>query len=182
MGAFPLRAVAHGERLTLTEHLGELRVRLLLSVAVLTVLFAGGLWQSRPLLHVLNVPLAQLRTSSEAEGAHGELPQALARSARAFTRLAHASSLAAADQRAANDAARSLAAASQSLARPDARAPVTLGVGEPFSTSVTVAFAFALLLGLPFLLIQAWAFNSPAIAPRRAARGAAAPAVRARAL
>jgi sec-independent protein translocase protein TatC len=58
------------------------------------------------------------------------------------------------------------------LGRPHARAPVTLGLGEPFSTSVTVAFAFALLLGLPFLLIQAWAFISPAIAPaeRRAVR------------
>src|SRR5256885_4314941 len=63
-----------GERLTLTEHLGGLRVRLLLSVAVLTVLFAGCLWQSRSLLHVPNVPLAQLRTSPATEGAHGELP------------------------------------------------------------------------------------------------------------
>src|SRR3954465_2298252 len=123
MAALPLRAVAHGERLTLTEHLGELRVRLLLSVAVLTVLFAGCLWQSRSLLHVLNVPLAQLRISSAAEGARGELPQALARSASAFTRLAHASSLAAADQRAAHDAARSPTAARPSLARPEARAP-----------------------------------------------------------
>src|SRR3954452_23915979 len=172
MEAFPLRAVAHGERLTLTEHLGELRVRLLVSVAVLTVLFAGCLWQSRSLLHVLNGPLAQLRAGSGAEAAHGELPQALARSATAFSRLAHASAVAPADQRAALNAARSLAAASQSLARPGARAPITLGVGEPFSTSVTVAFAFALLLGLPFLLIQAWAFISPAIAPaeRRAVR------------
>src|SRR4051812_21699619 len=141
MEAFPLRAVAHGERLTLTKHLSELRVRLVLSGAVLTVLFAGCLWQSRPLLPVLNVPLAQLRTSSASAGAHGELPQALARSARAFPRLAPASSLAPADQRAALDAARSLTAASQSLARPEARAPITLGVGEPFSTSVTVAFA-----------------------------------------
>src|SRR3954470_15477470 len=121
MEAFPLRAVAHGERLTLTEHLGELRVRLLVSVALLTVLFAGCLWQSRPLLHVLNVPLAQLRTSSTADGAHGELPQALARSASAFTRLAPAPSLAPAAQRAALDAARSLTSASQSLARPEAR-------------------------------------------------------------
>ena len=144
----------------------------MLSVAVLTVLFAGCLWQSRSLLHVLNVPLAQLRMSSAAEGGRGELPQALARSAGAFTRLAHASSLAPADQRAALNAARSLVAASQSLGRPDARAPVTLGLGEPFSTSVTVAFAFALLLGLPFLLIQAWGFISPAIGPaeRRAVR------------
>jgi len=48
MEAFPLRAVAHNERLTVTEHLSELRARLLLSVAVLAVLFAGCLWQSRP--------------------------------------------------------------------------------------------------------------------------------------
>ncbi|HET7426836.1 MAG TPA: twin-arginine translocase subunit TatC [Gemmatimonadales bacterium] len=172
MEAFPLRAVAHGERLTLTEHLGELRARLVLSVAVLAVLFAGCLWQSRSLLHVLNVPLGQLRTSPAADAAHGALPRALARSATAFTRLAHASSLAPADQRAALDAARSLTSAGQSLSRRGARAPITLGLGEPFSTSVTIAFAFALLLGLPFLLIQAWAFISPAIAPaeRRAVR------------
>jgi len=52
MEAFPLRAVAHDERLTVTEHLTELRARLLLSLAVLPVLFAGCLWQSRPLLRV----------------------------------------------------------------------------------------------------------------------------------
>ena len=130
MEAFPLRAVAHGERLTLTEHLGELRVRLLLSVAVLAVLFAGCLWQSRSLLHVLNVPLAQLRISSAAEGGRGELPQALARSAGAFTRLAHASSLAATDQRAALSAARSLAAASQSLAHPEPARPLRSDSGS----------------------------------------------------
>ena len=140
MEAFPLRAVAHDERLTLTEHLGELRVRLLLSVAVLTVLFAGCLWQSRSLLHVLNVPLAQLRTSSAAEGAHGELPQALTRSASAFTRLAHASSLAPADQRAALNAARSLAAASQSLARPDARA-VSLVTSQTGASGARICLA-----------------------------------------
>ena len=75
MEAFPLRAVAHDERLTLTGHLSELRARLLLSVAVLAVLFAGCLWQSRSLLHVLNAPLAQLRNSSPTEGAGSELPE-----------------------------------------------------------------------------------------------------------
>jgi len=172
MEAFPLRAVAHEERLTVVQHLSELRARLLLSAAVLAVLFAGCLSQSRSLLHVLNAPLAQLRTSSGAQARGSELPQALAHSAGAFTRLAHASSLAPADQRAALGAARSLAAASRSLAHPAARAPVTLGLGEPFSTSITVAFAFALLLGLPFLLTQIWAFVAPAIAPadRRAVR------------
>ena len=172
MEAFPLRAVAHDERLTVTQHLSELRARLLLSVAVLAVLFAGCLWQSRPLLDVLNAPLAHLRTSSPARGPGSELPQALARSAGAFTRLAHESFLGPADREAALSASRALAAASRSLARPDARAPVTLALGEPFSTSITVAFAFAILLALPFLLAQAWAFVAPAIAPaeRRAAR------------
>ena len=66
MEAFPLRPAAHDERLTVTEHLTELRARLLLSGAVLAVLFAGCLWQSRPLLRVLNAPLAQLETSSAA--------------------------------------------------------------------------------------------------------------------
>jgi hypothetical protein len=51
---------------------------------VLTVLFARCLWQSRSLLHVLNAPFTQLRTSSAAEGTRGELPKALARSASAF--------------------------------------------------------------------------------------------------
>jgi sec-independent protein translocase protein TatC len=172
MEAFPLGAVAHDERLTVTQHLSELRARLLLSAAVLAVLFAGCLWQSRPLLHVLNAPLAHLKASSAPRAPGGELPQALARSGAAFTRLANGSSLAPSDRRAALSAARSLTAASRSLARPDARAPVTLGLGEPFSTSLTVAFAFAVLLALPFLLAQAWAFVAPAIAPaeRQAAR------------
>jgi sec-independent protein translocase protein TatC len=172
MEAFPLRAVAHDERLTATEHLSELRARLMLSVAMLAVLFAGCLWQSRPLLRVLNAPLAQLEASSAAQDSGIELPQALARSADAFTRLAHASSLAPSDRRSALSAARSLNAAGRSLERPGARTPVTLGLGEPFSTSITVALAFALLLGLPFLLAQAWAFVAPAIAPaeRRAVR------------
>jgi sec-independent protein translocase protein TatC len=172
MEAFPLRAAAHGQRLTVVQHLTELRARLLLSVAVLAVLFAGCLWQSRSLLHVLNAPLAHIKADSATPSRGNELPQALDHSAAAFTRLAHASSLRPSDQRAALNAARSLAAASRSLAPPRARAPVTLGLGEPFSTSITVAFAFALLLGLPFLLTQMWAFVAPAIAPaeRRAVR------------
>jgi sec-independent protein translocase protein TatC len=164
MEALPLRAVAHDERLTITEHLSELRARLLLGLAVLPILFAGCLWQSRALLHLLNVPLAQLRTSPGAQASGSQLP-ALVRSADAFSRLAHSSSLGPKEQQAALGASRSLAAASRSLPRRETRAPVTLGVSEPFSTSVTVAFAFALLLGLPFLLTQAWAFIAPAIAP-----------------
>src|SRR4051812_828524 len=150
MEAFPLRAVAHDAPLTVAEHLTELRARLLLSVAVLAVLFAGCLWQSRPLLRVLNAPLAQLETSSAARGSGIELPQALARSADAFTRLARAPPPPPPDGRPAPGAAGPPGAARRPPARANARTPVPLGLGEPFSTSITVALAFSLLLGLPF--------------------------------
>ena len=172
MEAFPLRGVGHDERLTIIEHLSELRARLVLSGAALAVLFAACLWQSRALLAVLNAPLAHLRTSASAQGFGTGLPEALARTASAFVRLAHASSLRPPDQQAALTAARSLAAASRSLTVPHSAAPITLGLGEPFSTSMIVAFAFALMIGLPLLLVQAWAFIGPAFAPveRRALR------------
>jgi hypothetical protein len=41
MEAFAVRAVAHRERRTPTEHRSELRARLLLSIAVLMILFAA---------------------------------------------------------------------------------------------------------------------------------------------
>lgn len=40
---------------------------------------------------------------------------------------------------------------------------VTLGVTEPFTTSLKVSFYAALALTLPFLLWQAWAFFAPAV-------------------
>ena len=57
-----LRSLGHGERMTLTGHLTELRARLMVCALALTVLFAGCLWQSRPLLDVLNRPLSTVTT------------------------------------------------------------------------------------------------------------------------
>jgi sec-independent protein translocase protein TatC len=42
---------------------------------------------------------------------------------------------------------------------------VTLGVTEPFTTSVKVSFIAAIALCLPVLLWQAWAFLAPAVEP-----------------
>ena len=49
---------------------------------------------------------------------------------------------------------------------------MTLGIGEPFTTTVTVSLLFALILTLPVLLGQAYGFLFPAFAPhqRRLAR------------
>jgi sec-independent protein translocase protein TatC len=42
---------------------------------------------------------------------------------------------------------------------------VTLGVGEPFTTTVTVALYFALILSLPLILFELYGFVLPALTP-----------------
>jgi sec-independent protein translocase protein TatC len=46
------------------------------------------------------------------------------------------------------------------------RHPVTFGVAEPFLTSLTVSFWAAILIALPVILWQAWAFLAPAFDER----------------
>lgn len=46
---------------------------------------------------------------------------------------------------------------------PDDKQLITLGVTEPFTTSVKVAFMAALALALPVILYQLWAFLAPAM-------------------
>ena len=55
--------------------------------------------------------------------------------------------------------------------KPEGEKPVTLTVGEPFTTTLTVAFYFALLISLPLILYELFAFVLPALEPneRRAA-------------
>ena len=48
---------------------------------------------------------------------------------------------------------------------PDDKKLVTLGVTEPFTTSVKVSLIAALAIALPVLLWQAWAFLAPAMEP-----------------
>jgi sec-independent protein translocase protein TatC len=56
-------------------------------------------------------------------------------------------------------------AVAKAVPRNQERQPVTLGVTEPFVTTFTVAGYAALLLSLPFLLFQAYAFVLPAFSP-----------------
>src|SRR5205823_331923 len=41
--------------------------------------------------------------------------------------------------------------------------PITIGVGEPFTTTLTVAAYFALLFTLPVLIFEAYGFILPAL-------------------
>ena len=107
-----LKAVSHEDRLTLVEHLEELRARIFVCIAAFGVALALCLWQNQLLLEIASGPLP---------AAHREL--------------------------------------------------LTFGVTEPFTTTLTVATYGAIVLSLPVLLYQAYAYVLPAFsdAERRVA-------------
>jgi sec-independent protein translocase protein TatC len=101
-----LRPVDHEDRLTLVEHLDELRTRLIISGIAFGVAFALCFWQNDRLLKIANAPL------------------------------------------------------------PGHRVPLTFGVAEPFTTTVTISAYAALVISLPVILYQAYAFFLPALTDR----------------
>ena len=98
-----IRAVSHEDRLTLVEHLDELRTRIIIYLVVFCVALALCFWQNHLLLEIAAAPLP-------------------------------------------NDHERLL----------------TFGVTEPFTTTVTVSVYGALLLSLPVLIYQVYAYVLPA--------------------
>jgi sec-independent protein translocase protein TatC len=175
--ATALKPIGHDERLSIIDHLDELRTRLLVSAAAFAIAFAFCFWQNGTLLDVLNEPVKDSTPTvqepqgdgrlSQAAAAQQEVQKGLAASAKAFGALAQAANLTAAQREQMSSAARDLAQAAAAL--PDTippRVPITTGVGEPFTVTLTVAAYFALLLALPVLLYQAYAFVLPAFSPR----------------
>ena len=169
------KAISHEARLPILTHVDELRMRLIVCVATLAVAFGFAYWQNHSLLNVLNHPLANA-TSGALEHSRGPLARsarteqalraALDRQRVAFEQLARAA-IPSAQRRALTSAAR--ADADAVAVTPSAlpgRQPVTLGIGEPFSQTVTVSAYFALLLALPVILYQLYAFVIPAFGPR----------------
>src|SRR5215211_3637900 len=101
-----LRPVDFEDRLTLVEHLDELRTRIVISIAAFAVAFGLCFWQNDWLLEIANKPL------------------------------------------------------------PDDLVPITFGVAEPFTTTVTVSAYAAIVIALPVILYQAYAFVLPALTTR----------------
>lgn len=101
----PPGPVSHEDRLTLVEHLDELRSRLIWSVVVFALILAGCFWQNEALLDIANDPI------------------------------------------------------------PRGQEPITIGVAEPFTTTLTISAYAAIILALPFLLYQVYAFVLPALKP-----------------
>ena len=152
-------------------------MRLIVSAAALAVAFGFAFWQNHGVLDLLNRPLASA-TRGALEHSRGPLAQAartqqalrvaLNRQRAAFELLARASTREPpAQRRALNSAAQANAhAVAVTPTEVPGRQPVTLGLGEPFSQTVTVSAYFAVLLALPVILLQLYAFVIPAFSPR----------------
>jgi sec-independent protein translocase protein TatC len=99
------RPIGHEDRLTLVEHLDELRTRIVISVFAFVVAMGLCFWQNHQLLKIINDPL------------------------------------------------------------PKGTKPITLSPTEPFTTTLTVSAYAALLIALPVILYQIYAFILPAFSP-----------------
>jgi sec-independent protein translocase protein TatC len=64
-----IRTVGHDDRLSLVDHLDELRTRLILSGIAFAAVFGVCLWQNHALLHIINKPL---KTQTQKQVAKGE--------------------------------------------------------------------------------------------------------------
>jgi len=99
------RPVGHEDRLTLVEHLDELRTRIVISVFAFVAALIACFWQNHLLLDIINDPL------------------------------------------------------------PTHQTPITLSPTEPFTTTLTVSAYAAILIALPIVLYQLYAFILPAFSP-----------------
>ena len=144
--ATALRPVAHEDRLSLVEHLDELRVRLIICLVAFVVATGVCMWQNHALLDILNRPLEQTTVAARLQGPDLEqraryeqraddvmLQQSALSPAPAATRTTPSDARPAAQALARCQQA--AAAAARAAAR-SARRPVTLGVGEPFMADV----------------------------------------------
>jgi sec-independent protein translocase protein TatC len=170
-----LKPIAHDDRLSLVEHLDELRTRVIICIAAFSIAFGVCLWQDDLVLKIVNKPLADVANKKPCDDTRDPLEQAdcwqaaqkivnqrIAATARSLAADAEDTPLLRAQARALADAAAAAAAISP---RTSTKRPVTLGVGEPLTATLVVAGYTALLLTLPLLLYQLYAFVLPAFSP-----------------
>ncbi len=171
-----LKPIGHEDRLSIVEHLDELRTRVIICVAVFVVAFGVCLWQEDFILRTVNQPLADVANKKPCDETRDPLEQAdcwqqaqkrvnerIAETARS---LAESAGGDAALRAQAEQLARAAAQAAEVTPRGSPKLPVTLGVGEPLTATLIAAGYAALLLTLPLLLYQGYAFVLPAFSPK----------------
>ena len=171
-----VRMAAHDERLSVVDHLEELRRRLFVCLGALVVAFGLCLWQSHLILHIINQPLAKQTRSQVAQGRGPQGQAALTEQAvrtLAAQTDAVAQLLSSPRSHLPQSLRSQLAADGRQLQRATARLPrsaegdkpYTLSIGEPFTSTLTVALYFALLLAAPVILFELYGFILPAFDP-----------------
>jgi sec-independent protein translocase protein TatC len=173
MARAALRPVSHEDRLSLVEHLDELRTRLIICLAAFLACFAVAFWQNDRLLDIMNRPLQKtaFQKGSEdpfekAANYNQALKALLLKQAVADRALAGEERISPETRRLFAEVADQTAKTARATPGRSAKRPVTLGVGEPFTATFKVAAYAALLLAFPLLLYQAYAFVLPAFDPR----------------
>lgn len=178
-----LRPIKHEDRLSVVDHLDELRTRLIVCLVALGVAFCACFAFNHPLINVLNRALPASAKTGLGDQAHQDatLHNVYVRyddDAKAFKRylaqhpsadpalLAFVSGF----EQASAEAAKVLPANASGQEK-----PVVIGPGEAFTTTMTVAGYFAVMLTLPLLLYQIYAFVIPALS--REERRVAVPAM-----
>jgi sec-independent protein translocase protein TatC len=174
--ATAIRTVGHEERLSVVDHLEELRTRLIVSAVAFALVFGVCLWQNHALLKFINRPL---RKQTEQQVLRGEGPAGqtwlaqratleVARDTRALAQALTAPTSGLAPSTRAQLAAlipRLQADISKIPRSPAGIDPVTLGPGEPLTATLTVTLYFALVLALPLILFELYGFVLPAFSP-----------------
>ncbi len=174
-----LRSVGHDQQLTLVDHLDELRTRLIVSLVVVGVAFGFCFWQNGLLLRIVNAPLAH-QTTQQIRHGNGLLGQDyvtqrsardLALNVKSLVTVVSSQTKSTGERTALNQIGTAVSHDVKRLSvPPQGDRPITLGLGEPFTTTVTVSLIFALIISLPILLLQAYNFLMPALDPDAKAR------------
>jgi sec-independent protein translocase protein TatC len=172
--AVKLRPIGHEDRLSVVGHLDELRGRLIICGVTLVVAFCLCFWQNHRLLNLLNRALPRdansaLTNTSKQNKVEENLFRAIGTSAQELSSgLAASKGVATEAVIGATALAKAATSASRELPRviaTEKTKPITTGVGEPFTATLTVAAYFALLLSLPLIIYQLYAFVLPALHP-----------------
>jgi sec-independent protein translocase protein TatC len=170
--------IGHEDRLSFVDHLEELRVRLIVSLAALAVAFGFCMWQNHALLNIINKPLAH-ETQKQVKAGNGPLGATYTVQQSARTVATQLQLVVHALQRPGSGASAQTRASLQSVSpelhnaivrlskAPEGNKPVTLGIGEPFTTTLGVALIFAFILALPVILYELYGFLLPAFNPEQ---------------
>src|SRR4051794_13282356 len=154
--ATTLRSVGHEDRLSLIEHLTELRARIVVCLVAFIACTAVCMWQNQRVLDILNDPLTSTQKASTKDPIQaGTLyDQLLARYTKQSSAMFRRQAALTVDPQL-KTMLNSLAASGDRLAAaaPEVRArrPVTLGVSEPFMQTLKVSAYAGLLLSLPLI-------------------------------